>query len=181
MLSCSTTLATSCTDKSRGIVVGSVQAVAASKRQKPAGKGAKGSEGHHGTLRHTEVPNGVSSIFVKCWIIAKLFCYVQGPCETGETGPILAWYLHLFVQNWKCRTSSIAILYHPPVGNEELRLSFLLAHCIANGERDLTILLSLCTFSLAVANWRCAFPRFPLRKHCWSLMQVLESHLSMDH
>ena len=30
--------------------------------------------------------------------------------------------------------SSIATLYHPPVENEELRLSFLVAHCIVNGE-----------------------------------------------
>ena len=44
--------------------------------------------------------------------------------------------------------SSIATLYHPPVGNEELRLSFLLAHCIANGEKRLTVLLSVCAFPL---------------------------------
>ena len=35
--------------------------------------------------------------------------------------------------------------------------------------------------SLAVACWRCAYPPFPLRKHCWSLVQVLESLLSIDH
>ena len=35
--------------------------------------------------------------------------------------------------------------------------------------------------SLAVAYWRCAYPPFPLRKHCWSLVQVLESLLSIDH
>ena len=68
---------------------------------------------------------------------------------------ILAWYLYLFVQNWKCRTStkelrfppwasSIATLYHPPVRNEELRLSFLLAHSVANGEKRSVILLSAC-------------------------------------
>ena len=31
--------------------------------------------------------------------------------------------------------SSIATLYHPPVRNEELRLPFLLAHSVANGEK----------------------------------------------
>ena len=35
--------------------------------------------------------------------------------------------------------------------------------------------------SLAVAYWRCAYPPCPLRKHCWSLVQVLESLLSIDH
>ena len=62
--------------------------------------------------------------------------------------------MYLFVQNWKCRTStegtlgslwasSIATLYHPPVGNEELRLSFLLAHCIVNVENKLATLYSM--------------------------------------
>ena len=45
-------------------------------------------------------------------------------------------------------TSSIATLYHPPVGNEELRLSFLLAHCIVDGEKKLATLLNICTFHL---------------------------------
>ena len=36
-------------------------------------------------------------------------------------------------------------------------------------------------FSLAVASWRCAYTPFPLRKHCWSLVPVLESLLSIDH
>ena len=35
--------------------------------------------------------------------------------------------------------------------------------------------------SLAVACWRCAYPPFPLRKHCLSLRQGLESLLSIDH
>ena len=34
--------------------------------------------------------------------------------------------------------------------------------------------------SLAAAYWRCAHP-FRLQKHCWSLVQVLESLLSLDH
>ena len=38
--------------------------------------------------------------------------------------------------------SSIATLYHPPVRNEELRLSFLLAHSVANGEKRSVILLT---------------------------------------
>ena len=78
---------------------------------------------------------------------------------------MLAWYLYPFVQNWKCRTStegtkvprspwasSIATLYHPPVGNEELRLSFLLAHCIANGEKRSYLVFAhfLCRSLLAV-------------------------------
>ena len=76
--------------------------------------------------------------------------------------------------------SSIATLYHPPVGNEELRLSFLLAHCIANGEKEIGNPAWCLHFSLAVASWL-FFPPFPLRKHCWSLVQVLESLLSIDH
>ena len=38
--------------------------------------------------------------------------------------------------------------YHPPVGNEELGLSFLLAHCIVNVENKLATLLNVCTFHL---------------------------------
>ena len=47
--------------------------------------------------------------------------------------------------NW---ASSIATLYHPPVRNEELRLLFLLAHSIANGEKRSMILLSVCASHL---------------------------------
>ena len=95
---------------------------------------------------------------------------------------ILAWYLYLFVQNWKCRTSTKGTkvppghpplplsLYHPPVRNEKLRLSFLLAHGAANGEeRSLSYLVLA---HLLVPCWRCAHPPFQLRTHCWSL-QVL--------
>ena len=60
----------------------------------------------------------MSPIFVKGCVIAKLFCCVQGPCETGEPGPILAWYLCLFAQNWKCRTSTEGTKVppgHPPL------------------------------------------------------------------
>ena len=90
---CSTTLATGCTDKSRGIVVGSVQAVAA--------------------IANDE------SLQVLAWYLTSLY-------KIGNVG-------HQQRELW---ASSIAILHHPPVGNEELRLSFPLAHCIANGERD---------------------------------------------
>ena len=114
---------------------------------------------------------------------------------------ILTWYLCPFVQNWKCRTSTEELrfplgilhchsLYHPPVGNEELRLSFLLAHCIANGEKRLTVPLSVCAFplpqlvsgvsihhsscklllvfaglesSLSIACQRCVYPPFELQ------------------
>ena len=35
--------------------------------------------------------------------------------------------------------------------------------------------------SLALASWRSACAPFPPRKHCWPLVQVLESLLSIDH
>ena len=35
--------------------------------------------------------------------------------------------------------------------------------------------------SLDVASWRSAYAPFPPRKHCWPLVQVLESLLSIDH
>ena len=60
VLSCSTTLATGCTDKSRGIVVGSVQAVAAiandESLQVRVRKAHPPKEGHLCTLWHTKVP-----------------------------------------------------------------------------------------------------------------------------
>ena len=76
---------------------------------------------------------------------------MQGPCETGETGETLdnpsmvsvplCTKLEMSDINkgnqgspW---ASSIATLYHPLVGNEELRLSLLLAHSITNGEKRL--------------------------------------------
>ena len=43
------------------------------------------------------------------------------------------------------------------MGNEKLRLSFLLAHCIANGERKLTTLFNVCTFHLTQS--RACVPR----------------------
>ena len=48
--------------------------------------------------------------------------------------------------------SSIATLYHPPVRNEELRLSFLLAHSVANGEKRSVILLSACASYLRMKS-----------------------------
>ena len=65
---------------------------------------------------------------------------------------IVAWYLCLFVQNWKCRTSTrgtnpLGILHchslPPACWNEELRLSFPLAHSVANGEKRSVIHLVL--------------------------------------
>ena len=83
-LSCSTTHSTGCTYKSRGMLVGGVQTVAAI--AKPAGKGAKGTPPRRevisapfGTRR---CQNGVSPKSVKCCVIV---CCVQGPCETGKT------------------------------------------------------------------------------------------------
>ena len=35
--------------------------------------------------------------------------------------------------------------------------------------------------SLDVASWRSAYAPFPPRKHCWPLVQVLESLLSINH
>ena len=112
-LSCSTSHATDCTHKSRGIV-GGVQTGGHSKRRKPAGKDAKGSSPRSevisapfGTQR---CQNGVSSNFEKCCVIAKIVL----------------------------------------LRNEELRLSFLLAHCVVNGEKRLATLvfalLTCCSF-----------------------------------
>ena len=58
--------------------------------------------GHLGTLRHTEVPTRGVSHLREMLCHCKLFCCVQGACETDETGPILAWYLPPLCQNWKC-------------------------------------------------------------------------------
>ena len=50
---------------------------------------------------NTSRNGGVCPNLEKCCVIAKaLSCCVQGPCETGETGPTLAWQMCLFVQNW---------------------------------------------------------------------------------
>ena len=90
-LSCSTTHATGCTDKSRGMSLGGDQIVARhySKRRKPAGKGAKGTpprrEGNSAPFGTQRCQNEVSSKSVKCCVIQKVICCVQGPCETGET------------------------------------------------------------------------------------------------
>ena len=75
---------------------------------------------------------------------------MQGPCETGETfGVCTSLY-----KNWKCRTSTKGTkvppghpplpLYHPPVRNEELRLSLLLAHSSPNGEKRLVRACASC-------------------------------------
>ena len=73
---------------------------------------------------------------------------------------ILARCLYLFVQNWKCRTSTKGTkvpsghpplpLSHPPVRNEELRLSLLLAHSIANVEKRLFSACASCLPYFAV-------------------------------
>ena len=73
---------------------------------------------------------------------------MQGPCETGETGETLDNPSMVSVplctklemsdinQGNSPWASAIATLYHPPVRNEELRLSLLLAHSITNGEKS---------------------------------------------
>ena len=76
-------------------------------------------------------------------------------------------YLYLFVQNWKCRTSTKGTKVPPghpalPLSttrlwNEELRLSLLLAHCIANGEKRL---LTACASCLPLLHCWLAYPPF---------------------
>ena len=43
-------------------------------------------------------------------------------------------------------------LYHPPVRNKELRLSLLLAHSFANGEKRLLVACASC-LSYSAAGW----------------------------
>ena len=129
-LSCSTTHSTGCTYKSRGIVVSSVQTVAAIANDESLQVRVRKA---HPPLREVisapfgaqRCQNRVSPIFVKCCVIAKIVLLRARPCETGETGPILAWYLYLFVQNWKCRTSTEGtkvLCGHPPLPLSTTRL-----------------------------------------------------------
>ena len=79
---------------------------------------------------------------------------MQGPCETGVTGETLdnpsmvSVLLHTKLEMsdfnkgnqgfpW---ASAIATLYHPPVRNEELRLSLLLAHAVRMAKGDCLVL-----------------------------------------
>ena len=64
--------------------------------------------------------------------------------------------------------SSIATLHHPPVRGTECRKQ------VGDSTQCLHI-------SLDVASWRSAYAPFPPRKHCWPLVQVLESLLSTNH
>ena len=84
--------------------------------------------------------------------------------------------------------SSIATLYHPPVGNEELRLSFLLAHNIANGEKRSVILLGVCAshlscfagMCLSLQVWRVFSPCLPLARKCGLPARAHSALLSRD-
>ena len=89
-LSCSTTHATGCTYKSRGIVVGSVQTVAAiandeslqvrvRKAHPPEGRSSRHPLAHRGAKTGCPLTSRSAAS------LQKLFCCVQGPCETGET------------------------------------------------------------------------------------------------
>ena len=88
-LSCSTTHATDCTYKSRGIIVG-VQTMAAiandeslqlrvRKAHLPEGR----SSWH--PLAHRGAKTGCLLTSRSAASLRKLFCCVRGPCETGET------------------------------------------------------------------------------------------------
>ena len=60
--------------------------------------------------------------------LQKVDGFMHGPCETSETGEtwtILAWYLYVFIQNWKCRTSTKGTKVppgHPPFPLSTTRL-----------------------------------------------------------
>ena len=125
--------------------------------------------------------NGVSPNSVKCCVIAKRVCCVQ---------LVKRWTYPNMVSvplctNWKCRTSTGTKVppTHPPlplsVGNEELRLSFLLAHCIANGEKRLTVPLSFCAFPCRSLLAVC-LSTIPAAK-ALLVFAGLESLLSIDH
>ena len=105
-------------------------------RRKPAGNGAKRplpKGGQFSTLWHSKVPNskqsGVSSRSMKRCTIAKgdrLACKARvKQVKQVKLWTILAWYLYLFVQNWKCRTSTKGTKVppgHPPLPLSTTRL-----------------------------------------------------------
>ena len=170
-LSCGTTRSTGCTYKSSGMLPINNQWVAAiideswqvMMRRDPPRKG-----GQFSTVWYTQVPNskqsGVSSRFAKRSTVAKVSVACKArvkKVKQVKLWTILAWCLYFFVQNWKCRTSTkgtkvppsaIATLYHPPIRNEELRLSLLLAHRIANGEKRLVSACASCLPHSAVSQ-----------------------------
>ena len=86
---------------------------------------------------------------------------MQGPCETGET----------------LDYPSIATLHHPPVRNEKLRLSFPLAHSVANGKKRSVILLSVLTCRNLLAVCLSTIPA----ANTLLVVAGLESLLPFDH
>ena len=136
--------------------------------------------------RHPSAKTGCSPTSRNAVSLQKLFCFVQGPCETDETV-------------WTYPSTSLYKIGNVGHQQRELRFPLHILHCHspppACWEREAKALIPLdcewrtevgdptqcLRFSLAVASWRCAYAPFPLRKHCWSLVQVLESLLSIDH
>ena len=125
---------TGCTYKSRGIVVGSVQTVAAIANDESLQVWVRKSHPPEGrSSRHPSAHKGAKT---GCALTLRNAASLQKHCSVACKARVKQ------VRPWTCPSmvyvplcaSSIATLYHPPVGNEELRLSFPLAHCIVNGD-----------------------------------------------
>ena len=160
ILSCSTTLATGCTDKSRGIVVGSVQVVAAiandeslqvrvRKAHPPEGRSSLHPSAHKGaktgcalTLRHAASLQKHCPVACKArvkqvrpWAYPSMVC-VPLCTKIGNVGH----------QQRELRFRLGILHCHslPPACWERgARLSFPLAHCIVNVENKLATLLNV--------------------------------------
>ena len=151
--SCSTTHATGCTYKSRGIVVGSVQAVAA----------IANDESLQVRVRKAHPPEGRSSLHPSAHKGARTGCVL-----TLRNAASLQKHFHCHSLPPACWERGAKALI--PIGS-------LCRECreqVGDSAQCLHI-------SLDVASWRSAYAPFPPRKHCWPLVQVLESLLSMNH
>ena len=195
ILSCSTTLATGCTYKSRGIVVGSVQAVAA----------IANDESLHVRVRKAHPPEGRSSLHPSAHKGARTGCALtlRNAASLQKHCPVACKARVKQVRPWTY--PSMCSLYK--IGNvghqqRELRFPLGILHCHslppACWERGAEALIPIGSLyrecrkqvgdstqclhiSLDVASWRSAYAPFPPRKHCWPLVQVLESLLSINH
>ena len=160
ILSCSTTLATGCTDKSRGIVVGSVQVVAAiandeslqvrvRKAHPPEGRSSLHPSAHKGaktgcalTLRHAASLQKHCPVACKArvkqvrpWTYPSMVC-VPLCTKIGNAGHQQR-ELRFRLGILHCHSLPTACW------ERGARLSFPLAHCIVNVENKLATLLNV--------------------------------------
>ena len=122
-LLCSTTHATGCTYKSRGIVVGSVQTVAAIANDESLQVRVRKSHPLEGrSSRRPSVHKGAKTgcaLTLRNAASSQKHCSVACKARVKEVRPWTypSMVNDLFVQNWKCRTSR-----HPPLPLSTTRL-----------------------------------------------------------